>query len=233
MLVNTSNYNEGVQKTMTNITKRSLVAAGVLAALMAGNVALAADVPAGVTLAEKQTLVRNNGSEVQSLDPHKIEGVPESNISRDLFEGLLVTDLDGHPSPGVAESWDNKDAKVWTFHLRKDAKWSDGTPVTAQDFVYSWQRIVDPNTASPYSSYLQYGRIEGIDAILQGKKPVTELGVKAIDAHTLEVTLSESVPYFYKLLTHQSTSPVPKSAIEKLAKNGLSLAISSPMALTP
>ena len=80
MLVNTSNYNEGVQKTMTNITKRSLVAAGVLAALMAGNVALAADVPAGVTLAEKQTLVRNNGSEVQSLDPHKIEGVPESNI---------------------------------------------------------------------------------------------------------------------------------------------------------
>ncbi|MEN1793182.1 hypothetical protein AAIH52_34505, partial [Pseudomonas aeruginosa] len=78
---------------MTNITKRSLVAAGVLAA-MAGNVALAADVPAGVTLAEKQTLVRNNGSEVQSLDPHKIEGVPESNISRDLFEGLLVSDLD-------------------------------------------------------------------------------------------------------------------------------------------
>ena len=122
MLVNTSNYNEGVQKTMTNITKRSLVAAGVLAALMAGNVALAADVPAGVTLAEKQTLVRNNGSEVQSLDPHKIEGVPESNISRDLFEGLLVSDLDGHPAPGVAESWDNKDAKVWTFHLRKDAK---------------------------------------------------------------------------------------------------------------
>lgn len=83
---------------MTNITKRSLVAAGVLAALMAGNVALAADVPAGVTLAEKQTLVRNNGSEVQSLDPHKIEGVPESNISRDLFEGLLVNDLDGHPA---------------------------------------------------------------------------------------------------------------------------------------
>ncbi|HBI9836944.1 TPA: oligopeptide ABC transporter substrate-binding protein OppA, partial [Escherichia coli] len=179
---------------MTNITKRSLVAAGVLAALMAGNVALAADVPAGVTLAEKQTLVRNNGSEVQSLDPHKIEGVPESNISRDLFEGLLVSDLDGHPAPGVAESWDNKDAKVWTFHLRKDAKWSDGTPVTAQDFVYSWQRSVDPNTASPYASYLQYGHIAGIDEILEGKKPITDLGVKAIDDHTLEVTLSEPVP---------------------------------------
>ncbi|WP_051539329.1 oligopeptide ABC transporter substrate-binding protein OppA [Escherichia coli] len=203
---------------MTNITKRSLVAAGVLAALMAGNVALAADVPAGVTLAEKQTLVRNNGSEVQSLDPHKIEGVPESNISRDLFEGLLVSDLDGHPAPGVAESWDNKDAKVWTFHLRKDAKWSDGTPVTAQDFVYSWQRSVDPNTASPYASYLQYGHIAGIDEILEGKKPITDLGVKAIDDHTLEVTLSEPVPYFYKLLVHPSTSPVPKAAIEKFGE---------------
>ncbi|EME9671585.1 oligopeptide ABC transporter substrate-binding protein OppA [Shigella sonnei] len=203
---------------MTNITKRSLVAAGVLAALMAGNVALAADVPAGVTLAEKQTLVRNNGSEVQSLDPHKIEGVPESNISRDLFEGLLVSDLDGHPAPGVAESWDNKDAKVWTFHLRKDAKWSDSTPVTAQDFVYSWQRSVDPNTASPYASYLQYGHIAGIDEILEGKKPITDLGVKAIDDHTLEVTLSEPVPYFYKLLVHPSTSPVPKAAIEKFGE---------------
>jgi hypothetical protein len=73
--------------------KKSLVAAGILSALIAGNVAMAADVPAGVQLAEKQTLVRNNGSEVQSLDPHKIEGVPESNVSRDLFEGLLVQTL--------------------------------------------------------------------------------------------------------------------------------------------
>ena len=73
---------------MINMTKKSLVAAAVLTALIAGNTALAAEVPAGVQLAEKQTLVRNNGSEVQSLDPHKIEGVPESNISRDLFEGL-------------------------------------------------------------------------------------------------------------------------------------------------
>lgn len=59
-----------------------------------------------------------------------------------------MTDVDGHPAPGVAEKWDNKDFKVWTFHLRKDAKWSDGTPVTAEDFVYSWQRLADPNTAS-------------------------------------------------------------------------------------
>ncbi|WP_061709349.1 oligopeptide ABC transporter substrate-binding protein OppA [Pseudenterobacter timonensis] len=200
---------------MSIITKKSLVAAGILTALIAGNAAMAADVPAGVQLAEKQTLVRNNGAEVQSLDPHKIEGVPESNISRDLFEGLLVSDVDGHPAPGVAEKWENKDFKVWTFHLRKDAKWSDGSPVTAQDFVYSWQRLADPNTASPYASYLQYGHIANIDDIIAGKKPITDLGVKAIDANTLEVTLTEPVPYFYKLLVHPSVSPVPKATVEK------------------
>ena len=203
---------------MSIITKKNLVAAGILTALIAGNAAMAADVPAGVQLAEKQTLVRNNGAEVQSLDPHKIEGVPESNVNRDLFEGLLVTDVDGHPAPGVAEKWENKDFKVWTFHLRKDAKWSDGTPVTAEDFVYSWQRLANPNTASPYASYLQYGHIANIDDIIAGKKPVTDLGVKAIDANTFEVTLSEPVPCFYKLLVHPSVSPVPKSAMEKFGE---------------
>lgn len=200
---------------MSNITKKSLIAAGILAALMAASAANAADVPAGVQLADKQTLVRNNGSEVQSLDPHKIEGVPESNVNRDLFEGLLISDVEGHPSPGVAEKWENKDFKVWTFHLRKNAKWSDGTPVTASDFVYSWQRLADPNTASPYASYLQYGHIANIDDIIAGKKPATELGVKALDDHTFEVTLGEPVPYFYKLLVHPSVSPVPKSVVEK------------------
>ncbi|WP_105618429.1 oligopeptide ABC transporter substrate-binding protein OppA [Cronobacter sakazakii] len=207
----------GVPTQCPSSQKKSLVAAGILSALIAGN-AMAANVPAGVQLAEKQTLVRNNGSEVQSLDPHKIEGVPESNINRDLFEGLLVTDVEGHPSAGVAEKWENKDFKVWTFHLRKDAKWSNGEPVTAQDFVYSWQRLADPKTASPYESYLQYGHITNIDDIIAGKKPATDLGVKAIDDHTLEVTLSEPVPYFYKLLVHSSMSPVPKAVVEKFGE---------------
>ena len=123
--------------------------------------------------------------------------------------------LTGHPVPGVAESWDNKDFKVWTFHIRKDAKWSDGSPVTAQDFVYSWQRLADPKTASPYASYLQYGHVANVDEIIAGKKRATDLGVKAIDDKTFEVTLSEPVPYFYKLLVHPSVSPVPKAAIEK------------------
>jgi len=204
---------------MSIITKKSLIAAGIFTALIAGNMAMAADVPAGVTLAEKQTMIRNNGAEPQSLDPNKIEGVPEANISRDLFEGLLITSTkDGHPIPGVAESWDNKDFKVWTFHLRKDAKWSNGEPVTAQDFVYSWQRLVDPKTASPYASYPQYGHILNVDEIIDGKKAPSELGVKAIDDHTLEVTLSEPVPYFYKLLVNPAMSPVNKTAIEKFGE---------------
>lgn len=202
---------------MTNITKKSLIALGIMTAL-AGNLAMAATVPAGVDLAAKQELVKGNGDEVQSLDPHKIEGVPESNVSRDLLEGLVISDTQGHPIPGVAESWENKDGKVWTFHLRKNAKWSNGEPVTAQDFVYSWQRLADPKTASPYASYLQYGHLENIDDIIAGKKSPDTLGVKALDANTLQVTLSEAVPYFFKLLIHPSMSPVYKPAVDKFGE---------------
>ncbi len=203
---------------MTNITKKNLLAACILAAVgsVSINNAFAANVPAGVTLAAKQELVRNNGSEVQSLDPHKVEGVPESNVIRDLLEGLVNTDSkDGSVIPGVATSWENKDFKVWTFHLRPEAKWSNGDPVTAEDFVYSWQRLADPKTASPYESYLQYGHIENIDDIISGKKSPDTLGVKALDDHTLQVTLTEPVPYFVKMLSHTAMKPVNKSVVEK------------------
>ncbi|GLY62986.1 peptide ABC transporter substrate-binding protein [Pectobacterium brasiliense] len=205
---------------MTHITTKKRVAAAIIAALSSTMAvsAFAATVPAGVQLAEKQELVRNNGAEVSSLDPHKIEGVPESNVSRDLLEGLVISDVNGKTSPGVAESWDNKDFKVWTFHLRKDAKWSNGEPVTAQDFVYSWQRLADPKTASPYASYLQYGHLLNIDDIIAGKKSPDTLGVKAIDDHTFEVTLSEAVPYFYKLPVYVAMSPVNKATIEKFGE---------------
>ncbi|MBT0722397.1 oligopeptide ABC transporter substrate-binding protein OppA [Tatumella sp. TA1] len=196
-----------------NFTKKVLVAS-VLLALGSGEMAFAAQVPAGVQLADTQNLVKGNGGEVQSLDPHKIEGVPESNVSHDLFEGLAITDPTGKVIPGVAESWEQKDNKVWTFHLRKDAKWSNGQPVTAQDFVYSWQRLADPKTASPYASYLQYGHIENIDAIIAGKLPATKLGVKALDANTFQVTLSDPIPYFYKLTIHAAMSPVYAPAIK-------------------
>lgn len=175
----------------------------------------AVEVPAGVQLAPLQRMVINNGSEVASLDPHKVEGTPESNIILNLLEGLVSTDANGHLAPAVAESWENTDYQTWTFHLRPGGVWSDGSPVTAQDFVYSWQRLADPKTGSPYASYLQYARIENIDAILAGKKPPESLGVSAIDDKTLKVTLSEPVPYFVSMLSHTSMKPVKQSVVEK------------------
>ncbi|MBC3251266.1 oligopeptide ABC transporter substrate-binding protein OppA [Serratia fonticola] len=175
----------------------------------------AVEVPAGVQLAPLQRMVINNGSEVASLDPHKVEGTPESNIILNLLEGLISTDANGHLAPAVAENWENADYQTWTFHLRPGAVWSDGSPVNAQDFVYSWQRLADPKTGSPYASYLQYARIENIDAILAGKKPPESLGVSAIDDKTLKVTLSEPVPYFVSMLSHTSMKPVKQSVVEK------------------
>ncbi|MCE1763716.1 oligopeptide ABC transporter substrate-binding protein OppA, partial [Enterobacter hormaechei] len=107
-----------------NTTKKRLLTVSISAALsmiMASQV-FAAKVPDGVQLADKQVLVRNNGSEPQSLDPHKIEGVPESHLARDLFEGVVIVGPNGEILPGSATNWENKDFTVWTFHMRKDAK---------------------------------------------------------------------------------------------------------------
>lgn len=177
--------------------------------------AQAVDVPAGVQLAEQQSIVINNGTEVASLDPQKVEGIPESNIILNLLEGLVSTDANGHVVPAAAAQWENQDFKTWTFHLRPDAVWSDGSPVTAQDFVYSWQRLADPKTGSPYASYLQYAKIENIDDILTGKKGPQTLGIKAIDDKTLQVSLSESVPYFISMLSRTALMPVKRSVVEK------------------
>ncbi len=205
---------------MVKLTKKSLLTLSVISALGMGlgTQVFAADVPAGVQLADKQDLVRNNGSEPQSLDPHKVEGVPEANIIRDLMEGITLESPDGTVLPGSATSWENKDFKVWTFKIREDAKWSNGDPVTAQDFVYSWRRLADPNTASPYASYLQYAHIANIDDVIAGKKKPEELGIKALDDKTLEITLTEEVPYIPKLLAHNSMSPVHPASVEKFGE---------------
>nr|WP_314267832.1 oligopeptide ABC transporter substrate-binding protein OppA [uncultured Moellerella sp.] len=202
---------------MANKTNKTVLAMSIAAALLVASTSttLAAVVPAGVQLADKQEMVRNNGSEPQSLDPHKIEGVPESALARDLFEGITIIGPNGEILPGSAVSWENKDFTVWTFKIRPDAKWSNGDPVTAQDFVYSWQRLASPDTASPYASYLQYAHFLNIDDVITGKKKPEELGVKALDDKTLEVTLSESVPYLPKLVAHSSMSPVNQKVIEK------------------
>ncbi|XXN65165.1 ABC transporter substrate-binding protein [Enterobacter ludwigii] len=175
----------------------------------------AAQVPAGTQLSDSQRIVINNGSEVATLDPQKAEGVPESNVMRNLLEGLVETDNNGQLVPGVAKQWQSEEGRIWTFTLRDDARWSNGKPVTAQDFVYSWQRLADPKTGSPYASYLQAAHLENIDAILSGKASPAELGVKALDDHHLQVTLSEPVPYFVDMLAYSAMKPVYRPAIEQ------------------
>lgn len=176
----------------------------------------AAQVPAGTELAEKQELVFNNSAEPTSLDPAKIQGDVEGNLSHQLFEGLVTSNEQGHILPGVAKSWEHSDDyKTWIFHLRDNAKWSNGEPVTAQDFVYSWQRLTDPKTASPYQTYLEFISLKNIHDVDEGKKPVSELGLKALDDHTLELTLDAPVPYVDKIVEHYVLLPVNKKVVEK------------------
>ncbi|MGI9876525.1 ABC transporter substrate-binding protein [Vibrio chagasii] len=196
------------------ITQALLLGAG-LAVAASSTLSIAAEVPAGTKLAEKQEIVRGNGTEVATIDPHKSSGVPESHVIRDLLEGLVNQDSDGNTIPGVAESWETTDNQTFTFHLRKDAKWSNGDPVTAQDFVYSWQRFVDPATASPYSWYMEFTKMANAKEIIEGKKDKSTLGVKAVDAHTLVVELETPVPYFVMMMGHTSTKPVHQATVEK------------------
>ncbi|WP_077927015.1 ABC transporter substrate-binding protein [Wohlfahrtiimonas populi] len=183
------------------------------------SIANGAVVPEGTKLAEQQTLTRNNGTEPQSLDPHKIEGVAESHLARDLFEGLIIINEDGEMEPRLAESWTNEDFKTWQFKLKPNLKWSNGDPLTAHDFEYAWKRLSDPSTGSPYESYLQYGKFANIDEIIKGEKPSSELGVKALDDLTLEITLTEAIPYLPNLLAHTAMVPVPKKVVEANPKD--------------
>ena len=189
-------------------------------ALAAGAIASAsaATIPPGTPLAAKQEMVRNNGSEPESLDPAYVESVPAGEIDRDLFEGLTSTDHHSNVVPGVAESWKQTDATTWVFKLRKNAVWSNGQPVTAEDFVYAWRRFLDPKTAakiaSTYGAYLLNGT-----EIVNGKKPIAELGVKAIDKQTLEVRTAGPVPFLPSVVSVAQFAPQPKAVIDKLGKD--------------
>ncbi|MCW8344748.1 ABC transporter substrate-binding protein [Vibrio sp. ZSDZ65] len=176
--------------------------------------AYTAQLPDQVQLAPNQHVVRGNDAEVATLDPAKAEGLPEMHVIRDLFEGLVIQDADGNVIPGVAESWETKDNKTFIFHLRSDAKWSNGDPVVASDFVFALKRAVDPATASPNGWYLKMTKINNIAMILNGEKPVSELGVKAIDNHTLEFKLDSAVPYFVAMTGHTSMMPVHQASMK-------------------
>jgi len=170
--------------------------------------------PSGTELAADQTLHVGNGAEPQTLDPHRAEGVPSSNILRDLFEGLTIEAPDGSVVPGVAKRWEvSSDGRVYTFYLRDDARWSNGDPVTAADFEFGMQRSVDPATLSHYSSILE--PIENATAIINGEKPPETLGVEALDPHTLVIRLTGPTPYLPGLLNHSTTYPVHRASVEQ------------------
>ena len=157
---------------------------------------------------------RGANSDVQSLDPHKTSTVEEANILRDLFIGLVAQDQDANLIPGAAESWTvSPDGKVYTFKMRAGATWSDGSPVTAGDFVFSWRRVVNPATGSEYASMAF--PVLNAEEINGGKAKPEDMGVKAIDDATLEVTLKGPTPYFLEMLTHQAMLPVNKANVEK------------------
>ncbi|WP_342321228.1 ABC transporter substrate-binding protein [Kosakonia sp. BYX6] len=178
----------------------------------------AATVPAGTELADKQELVRNNGSEPASLDPHKVESDVEFNIISDIFDGLVAVRKDGSIEPRLAEKWENKDNTVWIFHLRPGITWSDGTAITAKDVVWSWQRLVDPKTASPYASYPGNMHIVNATEIAQGKMSPDTLGVKALDDSTLEITLTQPTASFLPMLAHPSLVPVDKVLVNRFSE---------------
>ncbi|MEZ2583613.1 ABC transporter substrate-binding protein [Kluyvera intermedia] len=184
-----------------------------LLALGLTGVAQAANVPEGTPLAATQELVRSNGNEPASLDPHKVESDVEFNIISDLFDGLVAVKGDGSIEPRLAQSWENKDNTVWTFHLRPGIVWSDGSTITAQDIVWSWQRLVSPATGSPYASYPGNMHMVNAADIAQGKKSPDTLGVKALDDTTLEVTLTQPTSSFLAMLAHPSLVPLDKVLI--------------------
>ncbi|MEI0517598.1 peptide ABC transporter substrate-binding protein [Brachyspira murdochii] len=156
----------------------------------------------------------NTGPEPNTIDP-------SINVTSDAvfylihtFEGLVEKDMNGKLSPAVAESWEiSDDGLTYTFKLRTNAKWTDGKPVTANDFVYSWQRVVDPATGSQYG--YQHEPVKNAKAITAGEMPKENLGIKAIDDYTLEVTLEAPTAYFLELLSFPTFYPLRKDIIEQ------------------
>jgi len=196
---------------------KSLTAMLAATTMLAGPVLAAGTHPeTGEALSDNQTFTYRILDEHSSVDPGVAEDVSGAEVIRDLFEGLMNQDENGNLVPGVATGFTTNDEKnVYTFTLRPEAMWSNGTPVTAGDFVYAWRRAASPELASPYSWYLELMSIENAAAVIAGEMPTDALGVTAIDDHTLEVRLSASLPYFPLMTTHTTTFPVPQAVVEE------------------
>lgn len=157
---------------------------------------------------------RGIGADPKSLDPQKVEGTWANDIIGDMFIGLFTEDEAAKPIPGVAESWTVSDDKLtWTFKLRP-MNWSDGEPVTADDFVFTFQRLFDPKTVGVAYASIHFG-IKNSRAVNDGSLPVDQVGIKAIDDHTLEIQLEYPMPYLPGVLKHYTAFPLPRHTLEK------------------
>lgn len=175
------------------------------------NVALAK-----MALADQQVLNMNFIEEVTTVDPQKNEGLEDGHLARQIFEGLVNVDEQDNLVPGVATHWEHSaDFKQWTFYLRKNAKWSNGDPVTAHDFVYAWRRLLDPKTEAPYANYLGFMQLVNTQAILAKQLPVERLGVQALDDYRLQLNLSTPVPFLAELTQHPVLFPVHRKTVEQ------------------
>src|SRR5262245_19975243 len=198
---------------------RSLRQAAALA-LLAGlglvlvRAALGAELP-------RADFVMNNGGEIASLDPAAVSGIPEGRVIRALYEGLVVKDPRTlAPLPGTAESWEvSADGLRYAFHLRGDARWTDGTPVTARDFEWSWRRLLAPEPAAPYARLLDCvkGAARFAREATAANEGVlwSEVGIRAPGDARFEVELAHPVPYFLDLCAHHALCPVSRRALER------------------
>ena len=170
----------------------------------------------GEPLARRQVLVRGNSTEPASLDPHLVQDAVGGAIVIDLFEGLTRSGPRGDTEPALAESWSvSEDRLTWTFQLRGDSRWSDGTPVTAEDVVYGWQRAVDPEVGSSYAYYIETAGVKNAGPIIRGDLAPDKLGVLASSEFTFEVTLEDPVSYLPDMTVHYTMFPAPRHVVER------------------
>ena len=170
--------------------------------------------PDPAVLADEQIVLRGNGEEPETLDPHLAQGVPSSHILRDLFEGLTTESPEGKVIPGAALRWNiSRDARTYTFYLRRDLVWSNGEPLVADDFIYSLQRALDPDTASSAATTLL--PIQNAREVLAGEMAIEELGIALLDEFTMQITLTGPTPYFLGLLASPVAYPVNRKNVEE------------------
>ena len=170
--------------------------------------------PDPAVLADEQIVLRGNGEEPETLDPHLAQGVPSSHILRDLFEGLTTESPEGKVIPGAALRWNiSRDARTYTFYLRRDLVWSNGEPLVADDFIYSLQRALDPDTASSAATTLL--PIQNARKVLAGEMAIEELGIALLDEFTMQITLTGPTPYFLGLLASPVAYPVNRKNVEE------------------